>query len=97
MFSTVFPTVFPTIFPDISGTTGLVCVIGMVTTAGMSVIGSGVPTGTYVTAVSGTAVTLSQATTSTLSTATAFTFTGSPEVLVKFNFGYHAYYAAAGV
>ena len=66
-------------------------------TAGMSVIGSGVPTGTYVTAVSGTAVTLSQATTSTLSTATAFTFTGATEVLVKFNFGYHAYYAAAGV
>ena len=66
-------------------------------TAGMSVIGSGVNTGTYVTAVSGTAVTLSQATTSTLSTATAFTFVGSPEVLVKFNFGYHAYYAAAGV
>lgn len=66
-------------------------------TAGMSVIGSGVPTGAYVTAVSGTAVTLSQATTSTISTATAFTFTGASEVLVKFNFGYHAYYAAAGV
>ena len=66
-------------------------------TAGMLVTGSGVPTGTYVTAVSGTAVTLSQATTSTISTATAFAFVGSPEVLVKFNFGYHAYYAAAGV
>lgn len=66
-------------------------------TAGMSVIGSGVPTGTYVVSVSGTAVTLSQATTTTLSTATAFTFTGAAEVLVKFNFGYHAYYAAAGV
>lgn len=66
-------------------------------TAGMSVIGSGVPTGTYVVSVSGTAVTLSQATTSTISTATAFTFTGAAEVLVKFNFGYHAYYAAAGV
>lgn len=66
-------------------------------TNGMSVIGSGVPTGTYVVSVSGTAVTLSQATTSTLSTATAFTFAGAAEVLVKFNFGYHAYYAAAGV
>ena len=66
-------------------------------TAGMLVTGSGVPTGTYVAAVSGTAVTLSQATTSTISTATAFAFVGSPEVLVKFNFGYHAYYAAAGV
>ena len=66
-------------------------------TVGMAVIGSGVPTGTYVTVVSGTAVTLSQATTSTLSTATAFSFVGSPEVLVKINFGYHAYYNAVGI
>ena len=66
-------------------------------TNGMSVTGPGVNTGTYVVAVSGTAVTLSQATTSTISTATAFGFAGAPEVLVKFNFGYHAYYAAAGV
>lgn len=66
-------------------------------TVGMAVIGSGVPTGTYVTAVSGTSVTLSQATTSTISTATAFSFVGSPEVLVKINFGYHAYYNAVGI
>ena len=66
-------------------------------TVGMAVIGSGVPTGAYVTAVSGTSVTLSQATTSTISTATAFSFVGSPEVLVKINFGYHAYYNAVGI
>jgi hypothetical protein len=66
-------------------------------TAGMAVTGSGVPTGTYVVSVSGTAVVLSQATTSTISTATEFVFVGAAEVLVKFNFGYHAYYAAAGV
>jgi hypothetical protein len=66
-------------------------------TAGMSVTGSGVPTGTYVVSVSGTAVVLSQATTSTISTATAFGFLGSPEVLVKINFGYHAYYNAVGI
>ena len=64
-------------------------------TVGMSVIGSGISTGTYVSAISGTAVTLSQV--ATLSLATAFTFTGAAEVLVKFNFGYHAYYAAAGI
>jgi hypothetical protein len=66
-------------------------------TVGMAVIGSGIPTGTYVTVVSGTAVTLSQAATSTISTATAFSFVGSPEVIVKINFGYHAYYNAVGI
>ena len=65
-------------------------------TAGMQVIGSGIPTNTYVTAVSGTAVTLSQAATSSL-TGASFTFVGSPEVLVKFNFGYHGYYNGVGV
>lgn len=66
-------------------------------TVGMAVTGPGVPTGAYVAAVSGTAVTLSQATTSTISTATAFSFVGSPEVLIKINFGYHAYYNAVGI
>lgn len=65
-------------------------------TAGMNVYGSGIPTGTYVSAVSGTSVTLSQAATSSLAGA-AFTFVGSPEVLVKWNFGYHGYYNATGV
>lgn len=64
---------------------------------GMNVYGSGVPTGTYVSAISGTSVTLSQATTTTISTAVSFTFVGSPEVLVKWNFGYHGYYNATGV
>jgi hypothetical protein len=63
---------------------------------GMNVYGSGIPTGTYVSAVSGTSVTLSQASTSTV-TGGSFTFVGSPEVLVKWNFGYHGYYNATGV
>ena len=63
---------------------------------GMNVYGSGIPTGTYVSAVSGTSVTLSQASTSSV-TGGSFTFVGSPEVLVKWNFGYHGYYNATGV
>lgn len=65
-------------------------------TAGMQVIGSGIPTNCYVVSVSGTTVTLSQAATSSL-TGASFAFVGSPEVLVKFNFGYHGYYNATGV
>jgi hypothetical protein len=63
---------------------------------GMIVTGSGIPTNTYVTAVSGTAVTLSAAATSSLTAAT-FTFTGYTEALVKWNFGYHAYQNAAAI
>jgi hypothetical protein len=68
-------------------------------TVGMQVIGAGVAQGLYiyVSAVSGTSVTLSSSTGVTASTSTQFTFVGSPEVKVKWNFGYHSYYAAAGV
>jgi hypothetical protein len=47
----------------------------------------------YVTAVSTSTITV--ATAINLATATAVTFSGSPEVLVKWNFGYHSYYNAA--
>jgi hypothetical protein len=57
---------------------------------GMIVTGSGIPANAYVSAVSGTTVTLSAAATSSLTAAT-FNFVGYPEVLLKFNFGYHAY------
>ena len=63
---------------------------------GMIVTGSGIPANTYVTAVSGTAVTLSAAATSSL-TAANFNFVGYPEVLLKWNFGYHAYQAAVAI
>lgn len=57
---------------------------------GMIVTGSGIPANTYIATVSGTTVTLSAAATSSLTAAT-FNFTGYPEVLLKWNFGYHAY------
>jgi hypothetical protein len=66
---------------------------------GMAVTGPGITAGsnTYVTAVSGTSVTINTAVASAQSTATAFTFTGYPEVLVTWNFGYHSYFNATGV
>jgi len=67
-------------------------------TVGMQVYGPGILQGayTYITAISGTTVTISAASTSSV-TLGNFTFFGCPEVKVKFNFGYHSYYAAAGV
>jgi len=66
---------------------------------GMAVSGPGITAGsnTYVTAVNGTAVTINRAVASAQSTATAFTFTGYPEVLVTWNFGFHSYFNATGV
>ena len=63
---------------------------------GMIVTGSGIPANAYITAVSGTSVTLSAAATSSLTNAT-FNFTGYPEVLLKWNFGYHAYQVAVAI
>jgi len=63
---------------------------------GMIVTGSGIPAGTYITAVSGTSVTLSASATTSLTAAT-FSFVGYPEVLVKWNFGYHSYQAAVAI
>jgi len=67
-------------------------------TVGMQVYGPGILQGTYtyITAISGTTVTINAASTSSV-TLGNFTFFGCPEVKVKFNFGYHSYYAAAGV
>lgn len=62
---------------------------------GMQISGTGVTAGTHVTAISGTALTASASITGT--SGNTLTFSGSPEVLVKFNFGYHSYYAAAGI
>ena len=66
---------------------------------GMAVSGPGITAGsnTYVTTVNGTTVTINTAVTTAQSTATNFTFTGYPEVLVTWNFGYHSYFNATGV
>ena len=62
---------------------------------GMQVTGTGVAANTYVISVSGTTVTASASITGTAGN--TLTFVGAPEVIVKFNFGYHSYYNAAGV
>jgi len=66
---------------------------------GMQVNGPGINQGsnTYVTAVSGTTVTINTAVTTAQSTAAQFSFTGYPEALVAWNFGYHSYFNATGV
>ena len=66
---------------------------------GMAISGPGITAGsnTYVTTVNGTTVTINTAVTTAQSTATNFTFTGYPEVLVTWNFGYHSYFNATGV
>jgi len=66
---------------------------------GMLVSGPGINPGsnTWVTAVNGTAVTINQAVTTAQSTATQFSFTGYPEVIVGWNFGFHSYFNATGV
>ena len=63
---------------------------------GMLVTGTGIAAGTYVAAVSGTSVTLSANATATNSAVT-LTFAGYPEVLVRWNAGYHAYAAAVAI
>ena len=66
---------------------------------GMVISGPGITAGsnTYVTTVNGTTVTINTAVTSAQSTATQFSFTGYPEALVAWNFGYHSYFNATGV
>ena len=64
---------------------------------GMLVTGLNVAAGTYVAAVSGTSVTLSQATSATAGQTGNLTFNGYQEVLVKWNFGYHAYQAPVAI
>jgi len=66
---------------------------------GMVISGPGIASGsnTYVTTVNGTTVTINQAVTTAQSTATGFSFTGYPEALVAWNFGYHSYFNATGV
>ena len=65
----------------------------------MVVSGAGINAGsnTYVTTVNGTTVTINRAVSTAQSTDTAFTFTGYPEVLVTWNFGFHSYFNATGV
>lgn len=63
---------------------------------GMLVTGTGIAAGTYVAAVSGTSVTLSANATAT-NAAVTLTFDGYQEVLVKWNFGYHAYQTAVAI
>lgn len=66
---------------------------------GMVIAGPGINPGsnTYVTTVNGTTVTINRAVTTAQSTATQFSFTGYPEALVTWNFGYHSYLNATGV
>jgi len=65
---------------------------------GMIVTGPGITnTTTYVTTVSTTTVTLSAAVATNQSTAVGFNFVGYPEVLLKWNFGYHAYQQAVAI
>jgi hypothetical protein len=61
---------------------------------GMNVVGTGV-TGNYVTAISGNSITF--ATTFVATNGMALTFTGYPEVLVMWNFGFHSYLNPTGV
>jgi len=60
----------------------------------MGVSGTGIAVGNYVVSISGTTLTLAVAV--NLASATTLTFTGSPEVLVKFNQGWHSYYNSTG-
>lgn len=68
---------------------------GVVT--GQLVTGLNVAAGTFVAAVSGTSVTLSQATNATAGQTGTLTFNGYQEVLVKWNFGYHAYQSPVAI
>ena len=60
----------------------------------MTVTGTGIAAGNYVASISGTTLTLQVAV--NLASATTLTFAGSPEVLVKFNQGWHSYYNSTG-
>ena len=62
---------------------------------GMLVTGTGIAANTVVAAVSGTSVTLSA--NATASGTVTLTFVGYPEVLLKWNFGYHAYQVAVAI
>ena len=66
---------------------------------GMVISGPGIASGsnTYVTTVNGTTVTINTAVTTAQSTNAQFSFTGYPEALVSWNFGYHSYFNATGV
>lgn len=66
---------------------------------GMTVNGPGITVGsnTYVTTVNGTTVTINKAVTTAQGSAVNFSFTGYPEVIVGWNFGYHSYQNATGV
>jgi hypothetical protein len=65
----------------------------------MAVNGPGITVGsnTYVTTVNGTTVTINKAVTTAQSSAVNFSFTGYPEVIVGWNFGYHSYQNTTGV
>ena len=66
---------------------------------GMVISGPGITAGsnTYVTTVNSTTVTINTAVTTAQSTNAQFSFTGYPEALVTWNFGYHSYFNATGV
>jgi hypothetical protein len=83
-------------------TSGAVVTLSAANTAilpGMVISGTGINAGsnTYVTAVNGTTVNLNQSVTTNQASNQQFSFTGYPEALVTWNFGYHSYFNATGV
>lgn len=61
----------------------------------MTVTGSGISAGNFVASVTNSTTVVLQVAVN-LATATTLTFSGSPEVLVKFNQGWHSYYNSTG-
>ena len=78
-----------------SSTTVTLASANTVITPYMSVSGSGIAAGNYVASVTNSTTIVLQVAVN-LASATALTFSGSPEVLVKFNQGWHSYYSSTG-
>ena len=82
-----------------SGSASLVVASNAGLNIGMQVINpAAYPAGAYayITGISGTTITVN-GNAAAATTSAPYTFYGCPEVKVKWNFGYHSYYAAAGV
>ena len=82
-----------------SGTTLTLSAANSAILPGMVVTGAGINNGsnTYVTSVNGTAVTLNVSVGTNQASTQQYSFTGYPEALVTWNFGYHSYFNATGV
>ena len=82
-----------------SGTTLTLSAANSAILPGMVVTGAGINNGsnTYVTSVNGTTVTLNVSVGTNQASTQQYSFTGYPEALVTWNFGYHSYFNATGV